>query len=231
MPTFSVANINPGLVRAEFMMSIIDLFQRQHTGVDSRVQFEQFYSHFAGPYLDTERNRCVAWFFANTQSDYLVFIDSDIGVAAKDVFDLVSIAADSPRGIYSGVYGNQFPGVDHARPVAYNQLGPNQTVESLEWKVCLDLADDNGIAPVDAVGAGFLCIPRKCLEAIGSKFESATPWFAEVAIGESYDASTHFGEDLTFCLRAAHVGWPTYLVTTLHAVHYKAAALRIQTEE
>src|SRR5262249_51871999 len=127
-------------------------------------------------------------------------------------------------GVYSGVYCNQF--VEGLRPVAYRQLGPNLPVESLTWKEATEAADERGITQVDAAGAGFLCIPRQCLQAVGEKFVSSTPWFAEIALGEDHYTGTHFGEDLTFCLRAAHVGWPTYLATTLVASHYKTCAIK-----
>lgn len=230
--SFSVANINPGTVRAEFMLSIIALIDHertlQHTTDPQlpRVQFDQFYSHFAGPYLDDERNRCIEWYLANTTSDYLLFIDSDISFKPEDAFGLVELA--SARDIYllSGIYYS--PLRSGVGPVVYRWMTTDDgmILTALTTKDIRAGAELDDIMPVDATGAGFMCIDRRLIKLIGDMFsphpgQSCTPWFAEVSLN-----NVHMGEDMTFCVRSTHVGHLPHVAPRIELNHYKSCVIR-----
>lgn len=226
--SFSIANINPGLVRAEFMASIMGLMQFEHRqGGVGDVHFGQYYSRHAGPYLDTERNACVEWFMNQTISDYLLFVDSDISFDPQQAYELIAIAE---RGephlqrltLLGGVYYNGLSG--SISPLAYRwahdeSLGqrnlfplPQAAIESMST-----LTDH---APVDGMGAGFMLIHRYLLEEMRKVFDAPTPWFAELSID-----GIQMGEDFTFCCRAASIGHQPYIAPRIILPHYKVCRL------
>ncbi len=238
--SFSVANINPGVVRAEFMRSIMALVNRErelqhtHDPQEPRVQFDQFLDRFAGPYLDDERNRCVEWFLNHTTSDRLLFIDSDTGFKPEDAFNLIALAEDRDLWLVGGVYMNawsSFPGDDAGQntgPVAYRweQNFPEapDLFAKIPWKE-VDAHPDE-VMEVDAIGTGFLSIHRNLLNKVGTRYGRPTPWFAEVNLH-----GVHLGEDMTFCQRAALEGHPPMLATRILVDHYKTCMIRpIPTE-
>jgi hypothetical protein len=74
---------------------------------------------------------------------------------------------------------------------------------------------------VGATGAACLLIHRSVIEAIEAQgFDAVWPWFQESAI-----QGQRFGEDMTFCLRAAAVGAPIHVNTAVSIGHQKASVL------
>lgn len=236
--SFSVANINPGEVRAEFMLSMMQLIEKERAlgladdGETPRVRFDQFYAQHSGPYLDDSRNRCVQWFYNNTQSDYLMFIDSDIGFDANQVFDLIYAAAEHGISILTGVYYNQFG--QNLRALVYEWGDPRET--GLNMNFLDDDAQDlvplaeitlaglypqDKPHPVDACGAGFFAVHRKVFEDLSARYAVPQQFFAELTLG-----GIHMGEDLTFCLRAKAEGHTTYVLPSIDVTHYKTCGIR-----
>lgn len=223
--SFSVANINPGTVRSEYMVSILALLQRERGLSETidpqtpRVRFDQFYSHFAGPYLDDERNRCVLWFLEQTQSDYLVFIDSDIAFEAPQPYELVELAHRESLAVLSGLYFSGFN--TGLAPLAYHWLQDDADAMHLVQHTYKEvIAHDSPTMPVGATGAGFLAISRALLLDMKGSWNACTPWFAEIDFN-----GTHLGEDMTFCVRAAHAGHVPHLAPGIKVDHYKVSRI------
>lgn len=236
--SFSVANINPGTVRAEFMLSMMQLVEKERALGElldpalPRVRFDKFYAQYSGPYLDDSRNRCVQWFHNDTESDYLVFIDSDIAFDANKVFSLVEVAAEHGVTILSGVYYNQF-GKD-LRALIYEWGDPalsgmNRNYLDDDARDLIPLANIQLSAlypqdkphPVDACGAGFFAIHRKVFIDMAAQYAVPQQFFAELCLG-----GIHMGEDLTFCVRAKAVGHQTYVFPSIEVDHYKTCVIR-----
>lgn len=228
--SFSVANINPGNVRAEFMLSIMALVEKEramgHT-IDPlvpRIRFDKFYAQHSGPYLDDERNKCVQWFFNDTQSDFLLFIDSDISFDPDQAFNLIQMAVDHRISILSGIYYNSFypTGIgslafDWKHDEELNQ--PN--LKPLSVDELHALGDIDKPHEVGGCGAGFLAISRQCLIDMQNLYGPPLPWFAELVLD-----GIHMGEDLTFCIRAKYAGHPTYVLPSITVSHFKTCAIR-----
>jgi hypothetical protein len=71
-----------------------------------------------------------------------------------------------------------------------------------------------GLFPVVAIGTGFVLIRREVFEALGARH-----WFRA---GQIPGAPDLLAEDLDFCLRAAAVGFPSYMdcgVRVKHEIH------------
>lgn len=242
MVSFSVANINPGSVRAEFMASILNLVEHERkTGGEfihpedeeygwvksgqhyDRIHFGQFYSKFAGPYLDTERNVCVQWFLNACVSDYLLFIDSDIAFRPEQAYELCRIAHLNNLPLIGGVYYNALDGI--ISPLAYlwrhdDTLG-QRNLKPIPQPAMESMAGVSPFAAVDAMGAGFMLISRELLNAMTTVYDKPTPWFAELDID-----GIQMGEDFTFCVRAAAIGYQPYIAPGIIVDHYKVCLLR-----
>ncbi len=237
--SFSIANINPGVVRSEFMRSIMATvnhertLQHTHDPQTPRVQFDQFLDRFAGPYLDDERNRCVEWFNTQTTSDYLLFVDSDTGFRAEQPFELVTLATQLDLKLVGGVYMNawsNFPTDTQGSgtgPVAYrweDAEDGTRFLAKIPWKE-VDACEDPTM-PVDAMGTGFMAIHRDLLKLLEVRYGFPCPWFAEPVLN-----GVHMGEDMTLCLRATLEGHRPQLATKILVDHYKTCMIRpIPTE-
>lgn len=244
MPSFSVANINPGTVRAEFMGSIMALveYERRHDGapvdpaddsqykvvrtaaeITGRIHFGQFFSKLAGPYLDTERNACVEWFINHCVSDYLLFIDSDMSPKPEQAYDLCRIAIQNDLQLIGGTYYNALDGA--ISPLAYlwrhdEALG-QRNLRPIPQAALESMAELTDHAAVDAMGTGMMLIHRSVFDAMGSVYDKPTPWFAELDID-----GIQMGEDFTFCVRAAAIGIQPYVAPRIVIDHYKTCVLR-----
>lgn len=227
MPTsFSVANINPGVIRAEFMQSIRALDAKPWDD-HLEIHFDQFHEHTAGPYLDDERNRCVEWFLNETESDYLLFVDSDIAFTPDQAHSLIAAAAKHSLQLVGGVYYSCFP--QGVYPVVYLW----QHDQSLDARNLLSIPGHllnrqaeivrDGIVSVDAFGTGFMAVHRDLFLSLAKKFSRPTPYFAECVVN-----GVHMGEDMTFCIRAADpdIAVQPYVIPAIQVDHYKAAILR-----
>jgi phage gp36-like protein len=72
-----------------------------------------------------------------------------------------------------------------------------------------------------ATGAAFLLIHRKVLQQMAEKnFNEAFPFFQETQNGDK-----PVGEDLTFCLRVAALGYPLFVHTGVRVGHHKSNLL------
>jgi len=86
-----------------------------------------------------------------------------------------------------------------------------------------EVLPENQLVPVSATGTGFLLIHRSVLEKIRETGNNVSaPWFQEMAVGEPMAL---MGEDMTFCLRAGALGFPTYVHTGIQVGHMKPAMI------
>lgn len=174
--------------------------------------------HRAGPYLDDARNELIRKFFleAFEHCDRMLMVDSDIEFLPEDVERL----ADDDLPIVSGVYRSDYSG--NVVPVVYEwfeqENGTRTMGPRLEWPDGPLDADysDSPLVEVTGVGAGFLMIRRDVLATMKETYGDPCPWFAEDVFG-----GVHFGEDLTFCIRAAELGIPIMVDRRVEVAHHK----------
>lgn len=233
--SFSIANINPGTVRSEFMVAMMATIQQErvNAGTDDTlpVQFDMFYSHFCGPYLDDGRNFCALWFLNETESDYLVFIDSDVVPKPSDPFTLVHTAHTHGVTLLSGVYYNQFNNHGGLRALVH-EWGPSPTYRDEDGTPLRDLIPLPQVAlnamypqtkphPIDACGFGMVAVHRSCLVDMKARYAEPQPFFAELVLD-----GIHMGEDLTFCVRAAALDHRPHVLPSIEVDHYKVCNVR-----
>jgi hypothetical protein len=222
--SFSVANINPGEVRREFMLSMMQLMAFNPASTHPSIRFDQFYSHECHGYLDLGRNECVEWYLDNTESDHLVFMDSDVIATAEQIYELVSLAAKKDLGLVGGVYFSASP--EHGMFAVAYLMKHDDTVDlerpfPLPPEAIEGMAKINEVAVVDTFGTGFMCIRRDVLLAMQNKFNPPCRYFAEIVIDGVW-----MGEDHTFCLRAESLGFTPHVAPGIVASHIKPLIIR-----
>lgn len=198
-----------GWVRTEFLNSVLNAV----SGPDSDPDIGGVISSSAGPLLALGRNLLVEQFLSH-DLEWLCTVDTDIVFASDAVTRLLVDADPIHRPIVSALYYIFDNGVK--MPAAYENTSDDET---LDIHPVPDLSD-NGVRRVFGVGAGFLLVHRSVFETIRKDAAGERCWFREGVI-----AGRDFGEDMSFCIRAAISGFPVFVNTGVQVGHIKSAQL------
>lgn len=160
--------------------------------------------------LGPARNEVVRQFL-DTDYEWLLMVDRDMGWAPDAVHRLLSAADPAERPIVGGLcfaaWAAEPDGMGGYRvdpvPTIYRR---NETGFGL-----LELYPADMVIRADATGAAFLLIHRSVLEKIGPD------WFTPLV----KDGKTEFGEDFSFCVRAGRAGFPLHIHTGVRTTHHK----------
>lgn len=204
MPDLVVGYVHPGMVRAEFMASLLAIAPVPVLAVAS------------GPRISEARNVLVRRFLAEDAA-WLFMVDTDMVFAANAVDRLLGAADPVTRPVVGGLY--YCPGWREAEPdpTMFQRVdvkGQPALIHYRDWEPgeCVQVA---------ATGAGCLLVHRTALEAVAKAADDpGAPWFCESRLGDLL-----VGEDLTFCLRCADAGIPIYVHTGVQFGHMKSAML------
>lgn len=206
----AIFNLNPGEVRHEFFLSILNLVV-----TDSQTEsplIAGVWPRIGGANLAIHRNEAVEFFYNDLPFEWLLFIDSDIQVGQDTVVKLMEYADPDSAPIVSGLYvnvsidGNIIPMGYHYEPGTGNNFVPLTAQEIA----------DNDVAVVEGVGAGCLLIHRSVIDRMIAAYGWPAPCFQNDIVEGVIN-----GEDFTFCLRARELGIPILLVNTVDLVHIK----------
>ena len=158
-------------------------------------------------------SRIANFFINNTQYEYVMFIDADIGFEPQDVLKLLSYQRD----IVCGAYPMK------SIPLQYN------------YNISQPPLAEDGLIKIDNIGFGFALIHRRVFDKIRENYEDLkyTP-----ALGHSsypiteaeYHNSYHYfnelkkdmtflPEDFSFFERASSVGFTSWLDTSIKLCH------------
>lgn len=162
------------------------------------------------PYIENNRNICVQNFRATPTdpTDALLFIDTDHRYTPDQIYGLLD-SLDEEHPVVGGLYfnywedGNIYPvWLEHAEDGTLRnctKVAPNQMQE------------------VAAVGSGFMAIQRRVLDAMAEAHGGDNwTWF-----GRDVVQGVHVGDDTTFCLRAAALGFKVWGNTNVIVDHCK----------
>ena len=160
----------------------------------------------SGPRIAAGRNSVVEHFLA-LDADWLFMVDDDMEFAADAVDQLMRAADPQERPIVGGL------------AIAGGRDGwfPTLTVVTTDGVISrvTDYPPD-ALVPVDATGAACLLVHRSVFEKMAQEFPRPWQWFQETSYGE-----VAVGEDITFCLRARALGFPTFIHTGVKFGHSK----------
>ena len=138
--------------------------------------------------------------------DKILCIDSDISWEPEDALSVYHSDKDIVGGCYTSSAG-------------YVVVFPEKLGQP---PMPADVRNMQGLQKVWAIGFGFVCIKSGVFEAI------ERPWFQLMSI-ERFDGKSMQipGEDLSFCDRAAAMGFEVWLDPSVRLVHWKELPLRM----
>jgi hypothetical protein len=166
------------------------------------------------------RNDTVTSFLNNTDSDWLLWIDTDMGFAPDSVDKLIAAADPKTSPVVGGLCFMQ------------REVGPDGTggmiVQPLptlfEWTtvgeahgfgVIRDYPRDT-VMEVAATGSAFILIHRSALEQVEAKYGKS--WYSPVY---NDSAGMWISEDLSLCTRLAAIDIPVHVHTGVKTTHLK----------
>ena len=160
------------------------------------------------------RSRIANFFMNNTEYDYILFIDADIGFTPEDVFKLLVSNKDITCGAY---------------PMKGIPLRYNYNISQPEVK-------EGDLVKIENIGFGFALIHRRVFEDISNKYKEELKYFPATnnssypPTEKEYHNSYHYflelkkdmsylPEDFSFFERAKSVGYTAWLNTTIKLSH------------
>jgi hypothetical protein len=165
-----------------------------------------FFVSVEGPYIDKNRN-VVANIFLDTECDYLLTLDSDMGITNPRSENIVKRLIEADKDFIAGVYVNRvFPHKPHVF-----KLEKDKTYTAVsEWP-------EDALFEADAAGTGFMFMTQKVIQS-----------FTEANIAKQglpfdfwkYGTKDHLGEDLAFCKRVKNNSFKLWIDPTIQLTHF-----------
>ena len=175
----------------------------------------------SGVLLASTRNYAVKLFLDNTEHEWMLFVDTDMGFASDAVHKLLASADPVERPMVGALcFAVMTAGYD-------GMGGWRQAIVPTMYKIGLSDQtgnpsfcfygpyERNAMVPVAATGAAFLLIHRSVLNLMRDKY--GDEWFSQMRD----DVGDTVGEDITFCLRARAAGIPIFVNTGVGTTHHK----------
>ncbi len=172
--------------------------------------------------LPAARNELVQTFLESSEADWLWFIDTDQTFPPDILEQMVASADPVERPILSALVMAQTS--NRSLPVSPAPV----LFDGKDFREAITVPPER-YWNVAAAGCGCLLLHRSVLEAVGEKYrEDAFRWFKYAQFNRTVDGETVpdiMGEDFTFSLRAAELGFPSVVDTTIEAGHIKERTL------
>lgn len=209
MTRVALCNVNPGMVTARYMESVLHSFLAQ-----ASLELELGYLHSFGIYIPELREGLANEFLGCEEPfDWMLTVDSDIRFEPSDVKTLVDAGEGHGLDVVGGLYLSSWS--DGVGPVAWHGEPP------LDPRFSMDDVDGH-IHEVGAIGTGFLLVRRQAVESVkeryGRVFDTA---YEDDASGKR----VFLGEDILFCRRLRELGYPVHLHTGVRVGHEKGVML------
>jgi hypothetical protein len=199
-----LAYVHPGFVRNEFMASVLAMMPVEIVSVES------------GTNLQTARNECVRRFLL-TDADYLFFVDTDMEWGADVPSRLIACDVPIVSALYLGRSGGETFPVGHG----WARVGDSKQIVNLTYE------DMDGLVEVAGVGMGCAMIRREVVEALMDAPHEQRDWpFAVGEVASPMVGQVVVSEDVNFCLRAADLGYRSYIASDIPVGHVKPTVLR-----
>ena len=177
-------------------------------------------SILSSPRIVAARTDMIEAFLLSTDADWLLTIDSDMSFDVEDLDRLLRCADPKRRPIVGGLCfggGRNTPG----QPLLiFPTLYRIWTAEDgkLDSETIKDYPKDK-LFEVSATGAAFMLIHRSVLVAMRETFgkdDNPYPYYSELVV-----RGKPMGEDVAFCIRAAALGFKTFVHTGVKINHEK----------
>lgn len=200
-----------GWPRIEFMMSVVAVARDPQSPVDA------VHARTSGPVLTKARNE-ITVHFLESPFEWLWMVDTDITFSLATLPAMLRCADPGERPVISALYRSPLEADRVPYPVLYSAGHDEQG--RFRFGVIKD-PPENRLVHVGAAGAGCLLLHRSVFERISkAKPEDDLLWWAEISVDGEV-----FGEDMSFCLRAAMAQIPVLAHTGIQVAHVKTSAL------
>ena len=214
--------LHPGQIENCFHESVIELMF-----YDASLHGRLLHSHgkmgkrAGAAAIADGRNLLTKIMLDESEADWLLMIDSDMGFAPDTVERLIDSAHAIDRPIVGALcfayrndgkasfFGTRF----RACPTLYDWVDQGDDVGFLSR---FDYEPD-ALQPVAATGAACIIVHRLALEAIRERYGDT--WFEQV----THPNGRRFSEDMSFCFRAASLDIPMFVDTRIKTTHCKGA--------
>lgn len=173
--------------------------------------------------LSQQRNAAAAFLLDESQADWLLFVDSDMGFDEDAVYRLVEAADADDRPVVGALcFGLRKADTDmrggwrtQPFPTVYDW---KQNPETGKYGFVLRYDyTPNCLTRVAATGAAFLLIHRGVLDKLRADYGDT--WFDR---GRMEEGEGLMGEDISFCARLGRAGIPMFVHTGVSTTHLKA---------
>lgn len=169
------------------------------------------------------RNQIVRTFLDKTDADWLWFVDTDQTFEPNVLERMLAVADAKTRPILGALV------FSFSRGDAQEIVPTLWTIRDEQIARIMQIPGE-GLLPVAATGTGCVLIHRRALEAVRdlqvpgrthAYGDTSWPWFQYSDWVNADGKPDVMGEDLTFFLRAAAAGIPTYVDTRIEVGHVK----------
>ncbi len=222
--TVTLGYIHPGDVSELFMNSVLRM-ERYEIKENGRLLATISKKSGSG-WIAAARNWVTAEFL-KTSSEWLLFIDADMGFAPYSLTRMLSVAkADGFKPIIGGLcfslsITDWDPETNGETFQCFPTIGiwnRDESGQILGYRY-VEEYDKNKVLKVDSSGAAMVLIHRSAFEAIGTEgwwTPLDTPDGANLIQGKG-----HFSEDVSFFIRASNAGLPVWIDTATKTAHDK----------
>lgn len=173
---------------------------------------------------DTARNKVAKEFLDNRDSEWLWWVDSDMGWAPEALEQLMAIADPELRPIVGALcFGNTPASDDGMNGQGFRIFPTAYAIDERDDKAGFSPIygyPANEVIQVGGTGSAFVVIHRSVFQKIRNKFGDV--WYDRIHHPKN---ETPFGEDLSFCIRATLCDVPIFVHTGVRTNHFKWAYL------
>ena len=208
-----VAYIHPGETSAYFTQGLVNTLMYDQATARRVVGC---LNEWSSANVSASRNSLTGQFLDDYDADWLLWIDADMAFGHEALPALIASADAQDRPIMGALcfgmsMGNLFPTI--------YQFTETDDGNLTTYRVGDYPLDE--VVQCAATGSAFVLIHRRVLEAIRAHgFNKAFPWYQETEMN-----GQPVGEDLTFCIRAGILGFPTHVDTAVKIGHHKSTVL------
>jgi predicted glycosyltransferase involved in capsule biosynthesis len=202
---FSIAWCDNGSVDSRFMEGVISLFQQLEK---YNLKIDKFF-HSVGSLISIQR-QSVSKSFEDSDSDWILFLDSDIYVTPEMIKKLFDHANEKNIPVLSGVYFlmmNPNDSLPVPAPAFFNFSSDNSLIAE-------SIIPHDQLIKIDASGLGMCLIHKSVFLKLKEKYPDSN-YFNMDFNGKQ------IGEDLSFFLKLKELQIPVHVHTGINPQHIK----------
>lgn len=219
MGDVTLAYLHPDVVSANFHKSLVDLVVWDF-GHAQRLDSYQAMRCASGG-LVKGRNTVAASFLDDTDTEWLFWLDSDMGFAPNTLDALLAVAEGADLPIVGGlcfawkeVELDQLGGFRCVpRPTIFDYVTTDDGVRRFAGRTTYEAGTLTRCA---GTGSACILIRRDVMSAIRAEYGDT--WYTRLPGSDGEP----LGEDISFCVRAQALDFPIHVHTGIHTNHHKS---------